>query len=190
VANGKVAGVTLGENGELALYFKGPEINLEEISFYLSTPEATAEVQAFSQIQKNGSVYFRGDAEFMESGGETFNSGWDLSWDNTNTGGDNFALQSTAGGSSRGSVSLSVNGTLLSQPDRFEADFNSVDLELPDASGEMDLSLEVTITPDTGPIEAAGEVRELSSLTEMDVLEMYLKIMSDPQLGMLLEQFE
>jgi hypothetical protein len=190
VAGGKVAGMILGTNGELAVYFKGTDINMEEINLRLTTPDAGVSAQVFIQMKNADTLIFNGKADFWVNSVESFTCNWNLNWDNTITAGDNFVLHFTLDDSSQSGMSLSAAGKLLAGPDRLTAEFDSIvfNSEITGAESMVDISLEASIIPDTGEIEPADGARELSSVTEMDVLEIIMKIMSDPQLAMLLEQ--
>jgi hypothetical protein len=156
IADGKVAGVTLGDGKEFAVYFTGEQINLENIHARLIIGGAVLDARLTSQT--------------------------------SDANGSGFTLQ-LSGADAGNSVTLTANGVMEAGDERFELDLDSVALNI-DVDGvnlEADFSLELSVSADTGPIADTGEARSLSSVTEMDVLEMYIKLLSDPQIGALLQ---
>ncbi len=190
VADGKVAGVTLGDADGFALYFKGEDVNLEDVHLKISGDGMLLDARAAARLRDPDALYTSGAVTLSQSGQSATELSWLFDWDNSNTSGDNLKLDASLKSAETGDISITAEGNLVAAPGRVESDLESLRLaaDIGGMTSEMDIALESYIYTDTGAIDAPADIRELSAVTEMDVLEMYLKLYSDPQLGALFNQ--
>jgi hypothetical protein len=186
LADGKVAVVTIGDSRQLALYFTGDDINLEKVHAVFITGDISFDAQLEMQMREEDTVIID-CAVTAQSAGDVTTFDFNLHWNDPAASGGNFMtyLNVTNAGDN---ITFAANGDLDAADDRVELDLDSVTLntDIGSAALEADFSLELNIRADSSPIDAAGDIRSLSSVTEMDVLDMYLKLLSDPQIGALL----
>jgi hypothetical protein len=190
LADGKVAAVTIGDSKQIALYFTGENVNLEKIHAIFITGDIAFDAQLAMQMREEDTVIID-CAVVAQSPGKNMTFDFNLHWNDPVTTGGNFMMYTkiTEAGNN---ISMTANGDLDAADDRIELDLDSVavNIDVEGAALEADFSLELSVSPDSGPIDEAGDIRNLSSVTEMDVLDMYLKLASDPQIGALLTQMQ
>jgi hypothetical protein len=186
LADGKVAAVTIGDSRQLAVYFNGDDVNLEKIHAVFITGDLAFDAQLSMQMREEDIVIID-CAVAAQSAGEDITFDFNLHWNDPATTGGNFMTYLKAANAET-NVTLAANGDLDAAEDRVELDFKSVavNMDVEDFALEADFSLELSVSADSNPIDEAGDIRNLSSVTEMDVLDMYIKLLSDPQIGALL----
>jgi hypothetical protein len=129
-----------------------------------------------------------------ESGAEDVTLSWDVNWDKSGRNGGNFLSNLNFSAGAEMSMDFNITGTAMVDYENkiIEADLTDVSLALTgEEDVDMSFNIKYLLREDSAELGAlysqpfSGE-KPLSELTELDVSEMYMKILEDPQIGPLL----